>query len=254
MARRRKKGPTEAGWLACEDPEEMLEMVKDRVSVRKMRLVGVACCRRISHLFHAKACHRGVEVAERFADGLATAEERLAAYCAVGKLKERGHVLFAHATLWRNRTACMSALSVYEALMPDDALLLDGGGTATYRAAGAAFDGAYEAVGTRDEAAPDAGLAASEAEVAAQVRLVRDVMGNPFRPVRVNPEWLARDGGLVPRLARGIYEERAFERMPVLADALEEAGCDDPEMLAHAREQGDHVRGCWLLDALLGKA
>jgi hypothetical protein len=225
-----RQGPAEADWLACAEPPRMLDMVKDRVSVRKMRLVGVACCRRLSRLFHAKACHVGVEVAERFADGLASDEERLAAYCAVGNLKERGKSLAGLASLWRNRTACMSASNVYEVLMPDARLRLDGGGTVLYRAAGAAFS-----------------------EVAVQVRLVRDVVGNPFRPAHLNPEWLTWDGGLVPRLARGIYEERAFERMPILADALEEAGCDNPELLAHAREQDLHVRGCFVVDLLLGK-
>jgi hypothetical protein len=228
-------------------------MVKERVSVRKMRLVGVACCRRISKLFHARACHKGVEVAERYADGLASDEELFEAYRAVANLKERGNSLFGHATLWRNRTGCMSAYTVYETLMSNDRLLFDGGSTIPYRAGQAAFDGAFEALGTRDEAASLAGRAAGAAEAAAQVPLVRDVLGNPFRPVSVNPAWLSWDGGLVARLARAIYEERAFERLPILADALEEAGCDNPEVLSHCREGGVHVRGCWVVDLCLGK-
>ncbi len=83
--------------------------------------------------------------------------------------------------------------------------------------------------------------------------LLRDVFGNPFRPATVSAAWLAWNGGTVPRLAQGIYDERAFERMPVLADALEEAGCTDADVLEHCRRQEVHVRGCWLLDALLGK-
>ena len=57
----------------------------------------------------------------------------------------------------------------------------------------------------------------------------------------------------VVALARGIYEERAFDRLPMLADALEEAGCEDADMLAHCRRSGPHVLGCWVVDLVLGK-
>jgi hypothetical protein len=78
--------------------------------------------------------------------------------------------------------------------------------------------------------------------------------GNPFRPVSIDPTWLAWQGGTVPKLARAIYEERAFDRLPVLADALLEAGCDAADILGHLRQQGAvHVRGCWCLDLLLDK-
>jgi hypothetical protein len=257
MARKRQKAPAthrhEAKWLACQDPCELLEMVKRRVNVRKMRLVGVACCRRISKLFHADACHRGVEVAERYADGLAGADELFEAHRAVGTLEEDGRSLGGQATAWRNRTACMSAFTVYEVLVTNERLLLDGGSTVPYRAADAAFEAAYEAFETWDDAASEAGTAAQDAEAVAQVALVRDVLGNPFQPVSLNPSWLSWDGGLVVRLARTIYEERAFDRLPILADALEEAGCDNPDVLSHCREGSVHVRGCWVLDLCLGK-
>jgi hypothetical protein len=84
--------------------------------------------------------------------------------------------------------------------------------------------------------------------------LFRDIFGNPFRPLpTVSAEWLARNDGTVPKLARGIYEERAFDRMPILADALEEAGCEGAEILAHCRQPGEHVRGCWVIDLLTGR-
>lgn len=67
-------------------------------------------------------------------------------------------------------------------------------------------------------------------------------------------DWLTWNNGAVPALAAAIYEERAFERLPILSDALEEAGCVDPEILAHGRSVGPHVRGCWLIDLLLGKS
>ncbi len=95
---------------------------------------------------------------------------------------------------------------------------------------------------------------AVEAERTAQAILLRDIFGNPFRPMpEVDPAWLAWDGGVVPAMALGIYDELAFDHMPVLGDALEEAGCTDAEILGHCRGQGPHARGCWLIDLLLGK-
>lgn len=80
--------------------------------------------------------------------------------------------------------------------------------------------------------------------------LLRDIFGNPFRPVTLDPAWRTTN---VVALAQAIYDERAFERMPILADALEEAGCTNGEMLNHCREPGEHVRGCWVVDMLLEK-
>jgi hypothetical protein len=80
--------------------------------------------------------------------------------------------------------------------------------------------------------------------------LARDVVGNPFRPVALNPSWLTET---VVALATGVYTGRAFDRMPILADALEEAGCDNADVLNHCRGEGPHVRGCWVVDLVLGK-
>jgi hypothetical protein len=80
--------------------------------------------------------------------------------------------------------------------------------------------------------------------------LVRCVLGNPFRPAAVDPRWRTADA---VGLARAIYEDRAFDRLPILADALTDAGCDDEQILAHCRSSGPHVRGCWVVDLVLGK-
>jgi hypothetical protein len=69
----------------------------------------------------------------------------------------------------------------------------------------------------------------------------------------VDPAWLAWNGGTVVKLAEAIYAGRAFDRMPILADALEEAGCADANFLDHCREPGPHALGCWIVDLLLGK-
>jgi hypothetical protein len=79
---------------------------------------------------------------------------------------------------------------------------------------------------------------------------LRDIFGNPFRPVTLNPSWRTPT---VKQLAEAIYKERAFERMPILADALEDAGCDNADILSHCRGGGEHVRGCWVVDLVLGR-
>src|SRR5205807_20572 len=89
---------------------------------------------------------------------------------------------------------------------------------------------------------------AREEEV--QSSLLRDIFGNPFSPVAFDPRWLTTD---VVALARGIYEDRAFDRLPLLADALMDAGCDSDDILSHCRSEGPHVRGCWVVDLVLGK-
>jgi hypothetical protein len=85
--------------------------------------------------------------------------------------------------------------------------------------------------------------------------LLRDVAGDPSRATpAIDPAWLTWNDGIVKRLAEGIYAERRFEDMGVLADALEEAGCDSEEVLSHLRRPGPHARGCWLVDLLTGRA
>jgi hypothetical protein len=91
------------------------------------------------------------------------------------------------------------------------------------------------------------------AEVAWLASLVRDIFGNPFRRPHLDWAWLKWEGGTVAKLAEGAYQDRAFDRLPVLADALEEAGCADEHLLSHLRGGGPHARGCWALDLLLGR-
>ncbi|MFO0797467.1 MAG: hypothetical protein U0804_08310 [Gemmataceae bacterium] len=82
------------------------------------------------------------------------------------------------------------------------------------------------------------------------IESIRDILGNPFRPVALDPAWRTE---AVVGLATGIYADRAFDRLPVLADALEDAGCADADVLGHCRGPGPHARGCWVVDLLLGK-
>src|SRR5262249_16392384 len=82
---------------------------------------------------------------------------------------------------------------------------------------------------------------------------VRCAFGNPFRPAAVDPGWLSNNGGTAVKLAPAIYHQPAFDRLPVLADALEDVGCHDADIFAHCRQPGVHARGCWVVDCLLGK-
>jgi hypothetical protein len=107
----------------------------------------------------------------------------------------------------------------------------------------ALLDGTPQA--TRLKALPEA----RKGEERGQSGLLRDIFGNPFRPPAFDPRWRTAD---VLALGRGVYEDWAFDRLPLLADALLDAGCDNEDVLAHCRNDGPHVRGCWVVDLALG--
>jgi hypothetical protein len=92
-----------------------------------------------------------------------------------------------------------------------------------------------------------------KSELVWMLSVLRCIFGNPFRPISINPAWLTWHDGLLVSLAQRMYDSRDFSDMPVLADALEEAGCDNADLLAHCRQTGEHVRGCWVVDLILGK-
>jgi hypothetical protein len=94
-------------------------------------------------------------------------------------------------------------------------------------------------------------IRADAREKTRRANLLRELFCNPFRPVTFNPSWRTSD---VLLLAQGISDQRAFDRMPILADALQDAGCDNEDILNHCRDaNATHVRGCWVVDLVLGK-
>src|SRR5262249_35470446 len=122
------------------------------------------------------------------------------------------------------------------------------------QAALAAYWGAHGGRRAGKNAAALAGEAAQAAEILAQAQTIRDVVGNPFRRTpAIDPVWLAWSNGVVVEMARAAYEAKDFACLPVLADALEDAGCADEAILSHLRSMGPHVRGCWAIDLLLDK-
>jgi hypothetical protein len=230
---------TEAEWLACADPYPMVRAVVDMVSERRLRLFVCACVRRLLDLDAAPECRRAVEVAERFADGLATEQELQAADMAMlvyDRPEARPPVVPDTAASYQS-LACLSAREATHPL-----------------ASKAALSVAYLALpfgppGPRPDIRGDA-LRQRRVVV---VDTLREVVGNPFRQPKVPPAWLQANGATALRLARGIWEEQDFERLPILGDALEDAGCGSAAILDHCRRPGGHVRGCWVLDLLLGK-
>jgi hypothetical protein len=198
----------EAEWLACQNPEQMLEFLHGRAGGRKLRLFACSCARPTWRRLGEAACREVTAAAERIADGLAWAGD---------------------ATLVRARVLERAPRSsLIRVLFPQ------------YRAALAPL-------------AADPATAAREALLGKPERpadTLRCLFGNPFCPVTVDPTWRAAD---VLRLADAIYAERAFDRLPVLADLLEEAGATDATLLAHLRGPGPHALGCHALDAVLGK-
>jgi hypothetical protein len=240
---------TEQQWRTCTDPKPMLRFLRGKASDRKLRLLACACCRRVWDSLSAEESRQAVLVAERFADGLASADELAAA----GRRATRPA-----------RDAAAKRISNSPGAAGKAAAALVG--SAAYSRIHAAYGDplrkdapqqAAKELGLSAEAAldpRDAYVEAEAHEAAEQTALVRDLFADPFRAMpTIDPAWLAWNDGTLRKLAQAIYVERAFDRMPVLADALEEAGCTSQDILSHCREVGQPVRGCWVIDLLLGR-
>jgi hypothetical protein len=216
----------EGDWLGGTDPQEMLLGLPAAVPDRRLRLFALACCRRVEARLTHTLSRQALLLAERYTNGSATDEEM--------------------------RALSSQFLGEYNARLAAAGGDWNATSTTDLHAAYALTRNAFPA-----RAALEAVAAAEDKseERSVQCRLLRCIFGNPFRrPPRPEPAWLAWYGGSVVRLARAIYDGRKFEWMPVLADALEEAGCRDEDILGHSREQGGvHARGCWLLDLLLNR-
>jgi hypothetical protein len=225
---------TEAEWLG-KDSAPLLEFVRSHPSARKARLLACSWVRRRwDELEDLEDCRSAVVVAERFADGLANPAE----------LRRTSQAAYeAHCRRFGPELglAGIDAVLAAEENPWEFAKNLHEQST-----------GYYSVVPLVSDASEQQALKEwTEAWHVRCVSLVRDLYGNPFRPVVINPTWLSPN---VVMLTRGIYEDRAFDRMPVLGDALEEAGCDNGDILVHCRSQTEHVRGCWVVDAILGKS
>jgi hypothetical protein len=226
---------TEAEWLTGKHPdtETMLKRLGPGASPRKLRLLLVACARRVLPSRADREMIEALAVAERFADGLAKRSDLKRAREALTKSHsaraKRWPLLYANdvrmVPAWHaNRDQIVRGT-------------IDGAGCCAWSS-------------TRRKSGSFVTMTYPDRAFAVQAALVRNVFGNPFRPVAVEPSWLTSD---VVALARGIYDEKAFDRMPILADALQDAGCANDDVLTHCRDAKQvHVRGCWVVDLLLG--
>jgi hypothetical protein len=243
---------TEAEWLACTDPKPMLEFLRSQASERKLRLFAVACLRAAlgATVAEGETVHHALRVGrrlllacERHADG-AIGERELGASRAEAEAVLRSPHAAEESFAWEVRCALRAAGPPEE--LPAQLALL----RAEYAVYWAGMWTFYGGTGEEWQQYHDEALGRISLQ---QCQLLRDIAGNPFRPAAVAPAWLAWDGGTVPKLAQAVYDERAFERLPVLADALEEAGCSSADLLGHLRGEGPHVRGCHVIDLLLGR-
>lgn len=209
----------EKEWLECTNPTPMIEFLNEKVSARKLRLIGVACCRHAGALLEND--HKTLATAEDYADGIVGDEDLLYAWWDACEANDESR------RLQEIRDSILgAALSV---VWVDDACHL--------------FDAVLDLCHA----------ARLPVERILLVEVVQEIFGNPFRPVTINPAWLTWNDGTVVRIAQSIYDEKAFDRMPILADALTDAGCDNADILNHCRSDSPHVRGCWVVDLLLGK-
>jgi hypothetical protein len=223
----------EREWLTCEDPDRVLRFLGKKYSPRKLRLFAVACCRTVWHIL-GDAGRRAVQVAESFADRQISRDD----------LDEAGDAALSGEGSRGPPSGCGLDLEFNPAY---SLALWDPLKAATETSAYAAG----WAVGSKKKRAKWEADFASER--ARHCFLLREVIGNPFHPVHLPPEVLTWQDGTVVRMAEGIYEERRVTDLPVLADALEDAGCDNADILNHCRGGGEHVRGCWVIDLLTGR-
>ncbi len=226
----------EAEWLACDDPRKMLEFVRGKTSERKMRLFAAACCRRrlwmSDHLWPTQTDGESVlAVSERYADGTASLEE-LRAATDVARTVASG---FYYQSIQDVVDAVVTALELQPSASPHLPTPVEAPSPDPGKAAREVFE---QTAGTQQDFT----------ELAA---LLRELLGNPIRPAIVSSGWLTE---AVRSLAETVAATVDFTLLPILADALEDAGCTDAAILDHLRGPGPHVRGCFALDLVLGKS
>jgi hypothetical protein len=215
-----------AEWLACTNPQWMLEFLRGKSSDRKQRLFAVACCRRVFDEYgYGMSFDEPLAWAEWYADGNATAFD-------LAKIEEgvQGDVC--------EPSECFSAVAAAVALA-----------VATQN-----FDPALVPAAVI-EAAKCCGYFTSprqeNEEYVSQCDILRDLFGEGLiRPVELLPTWLTPS---LVELASHIYEKRSFDRLPALGKELKNAGCEEVTVLEHCRKKGTHVRGCWVVDLALGR-
>jgi hypothetical protein len=264
-------------WSEHSDVRQMLLFLRGKTSDRKVRLFAVACCRTMEPLLADESLREAVEIAEQYADGAADAESRHRTFTTLVTLLNTPQATDTASRLVGAHPPALLAVAL--ALKTDGETLGAAVSGMDVQAAKRSADcvsramdvhwralvAAREAERHQEQSSEEAGFWASVTrpfrfvvtEVSGLKRLrklhaalLREVVGNPFHPERLNPLWLTAS---VQSLALTIYDQKAFDRMPILGDALEEAGCDSDSVLEHCRSTIEHVRGCWVVDQVLGR-
>ncbi len=243
-----KRRMTEQKWLTSRLVEPMRDLLwetpgliyKDRLQQhprgrRRLRLFGVAFARRVIHLVSGPTLHQLLEAAEAFADGAETFDR-------LHELYTRCHVRGYNGI--DEDDGAEQLQDLLDRVTREELAAQAVASLASRDARSAACFHANAAVALEGEN--------MLLEVARQADLFRDIFGNPFRKMELSKQWRT---DTAVTLARQMYDAREFSAMPILADALQDAGCENEDILAHCRDtQLPHVRGCWVVDLVLGKA
>jgi hypothetical protein len=247
---------TDADWRACTSPIPMLEFLRNHGTPqmpwlrRKLRLLASGYCRRIRDRLPEGPYREAIEVIEQYADGEATQAQLKEARAALAPQL----LPFEFVTREKIHRAFLCAMRTHDG--EEDV------GQMSYVALSTAWEigeltsvprKVWEASTPQWDAYAKARGKSFFTEQRLRADLVRDVIPSPLRKVEFDPEWLAWREETVTHIARAIYQEHRLDDVAILADALEEAGCTIPAILDHCRQSGPHLRGCWVVDLLLGK-
>jgi hypothetical protein len=247
----------EYGWFLRNDFRDMMEVLGPHPSRRKMQLTACACIRGLGNLLSDPQSWRAIEAVEDCADMAGRDEVEVARSLVAARLAEAraqvqqeqiGVPEWPMSDRWyvsyiagQRENKFNSLPVVWAARVLESALSADG---FTPQALSDAAASLRKSVDVTDRE----GLIRVRT---AQCSLLRDIFGNPFRPVAFSPDWRT---DTAVTLARLMYEPRDFSLMPILADALQDAGCEHADVLDHCRDpNGTHVRGCWVVDLVLDK-
>jgi hypothetical protein len=210
---------TEEAWQASVNAKAMLNVFKGKMMSRQRRLFAVALCRQTELYPIDEPWEQILQVGEAYADGKAKKRELEEGRAAAERIRNKRQRV--------SRTLMADAVaSACHALRPD-----------------------FRCLYCLKEVMKAEGLSYLIKDKRAHCGLVRDIFGNPFATVSFEARSVS---ATARKLAQSMYDERRFADLPVLADALEEGGCTDAAILAHCRDKGDHVRGCWVIDLVLG--
>lgn len=224
------------------DPRTLLRELQGKVSARKLRLFSLACLRRFEcFLAHPRLekTRAAIGVVERHIEGLASAEDL--------------HPMRAAALEEIERNIREQALENWTGSDMGHILLANDAERAAARHIDLTQDFAFDVVVDRlpESLTDDEAWEMVTGPVRTQLcRWLQDVAGNPSHPVQFQPEWRTPDAVAI---ASEMYLRRDFGALPVLAEVLQEAGCEDPLPIRHCRKRGEHIRGCWVIDLVLSK-